>query len=277
MRGRRKNKEAAHNDAHRWVVSYADFITLLFAFFVVMYAISSVNVSKYKTLAKGMNTAFTAKNTKKAYVANAQKNNMDTAIEAPITEKNEFDSLIQALSELEDSDYQMNPKDGWVEMDISAGALFESGSAELRPLAVIKLMKIAAAIKDFPYPVAIEGYTDNVPISTSQYPSNWELSSARAGAVARSLASFGVGQQRMVVTGYGEQYPVADNGTEEGRSRNRRVNLIIAKDKKVPRLIDPSIDAKPVTQTAPQENIQGQSTTAPAVNGSSNKDIKEAP
>lgn len=285
MRGRRKNKAITHIDTHRWIISYADFITLLFAFFVVMYAISSVNVSKYKTLAKGMNTAFTAKSEKKAYVANAEKNNMDTAIESPLTDKSQFDSLIQALSQLEDSDYHMNPKDGWVELDISAGALFDSGSADLMPLATIKLMKIASAIKDFNYPIAIEGYTDNVPINTDQFPSNWELSSARAGAVARTLVNFGVAQSRISVTGYGEQYPVDDNGTEDGRSHNRRVNLIIAKDKTVPRLLDPAIGAPVVKQTVPADSQQPEVktksqegvSTSPVQAVPTDKDIKEAP
>ncbi len=247
MRGR-KNKSIEREDTHRWVVSYADFITLLFAFFVVMYAISSVNVSKYKSMAEGMHTAFTTKNNKKAIAELAQQKDLNAAVQSSINEKNKFDQLIQALSALQDSDYHMNPQDGWVELDIKAGALFDSGSANLRPVAVLKLMKLGSIIKEFPYPIAIEGYTDNVPISTAQYPSNWELSSARAAAVARCLASFGVEQNQMSVTGYGERYPVADNSTEEGRARNRRVNVIIAKDKLVPRLLNPAMSVNQKSQ-----------------------------
>ena len=248
MRGR-KNKPVPHEDTHRWMVSYADFITLLFAFFVVMYAISSVNVSKYKSLAEGMQTAFDSKASPKSGGPTSTQDSKST-VKTNINEKDQFNQLVKALSALQDSDYHMNPQDGFVELDIKAGALFDSGSANLRPVAIIKLMKLASIIKSLPYPIAIEGYTDNMPIDTEQYPSNWELSSARAASVARSLASFGVEQTRLSVTGYGEQYPIADNANEEGRSKNRRVNVIIAKDKTVPRLINPAISIKEQKQSA---------------------------
>lgn len=243
MHGRQKKSES-HEDTHRWVVSYADFITLLFAFFVVMYAISSVNVSKYKSLAQGMHSAFAKKSDKKPVVddpTNSKDPNSPTATSNP---RDPFGELVKSLADLQDSDYQMNPQDGWVELDIKAGALFESGSAELKPIAFVKLMQIAQVIKQLPYPIALEGYTDDMPISTSQYPSNWELSAARAASVARMLTIFGVEQSRITVTGFGDQYPIADNGTEEGRAKNRRVNMIIAKDKTVPRLLNPAIIMK---------------------------------
>lgn len=272
MRGR-KNKVVPHEDTHRWMVSYADFITLLFAFFVVMYAISSVNVSKYKTLAEGMHTAFTSKNNKQQGIAEESKvKNTKTAVKSPINQKDAFTQLIQALSALQDSDYHMNPQDGWVELDIKAGALFDSGSAELRPTAIVKLMKLASIVKTLPYPIAIEGYTDNEPIETPQYPSNWELSSARAAAVARVLSSFGVEQTQMSVTGYGEQYPVADNKTEEGRARNRRVNVIIAKDKTVPRLLNPAISIKDKKAKVGSELDKPVSPAQPAKTDINNKD-----
>lgn len=248
MRGR-KSKAVAHEDTHRWMVSYADFITLLFAFFVVMYAISSVNVSKYKSLAEGMHSAFTKKGKHQSVAEIASRKEAKSALENPIQEKDQFNELIKALSDLQDSDYHMNPQDGWIELDIKAGALFDSGSADLRPIAVVKLMQLADVIRKLPYPIALEGYTDNVPINTPQYPSNWELSSARAASVARCLTTFGVDQSRITVTGFGEQYPVADNGTEEGRAMNRRVSLIIAKDRTVPRLFNPEMSYK-VDQSA---------------------------
>lgn len=276
MRGR-KNKAVPHEDTHRWMVSYADFITLLFAFFVVMYAISSVNVSKYKSLAEGMNSAFTSKSKGQSVADVAQtKKDMKTAVESPIKDKDQFNQLIKALSALQDSDYHMNPQDGWVELDIKANALFDSGSANLRPVAVLKLMKLASIIKTLPYSIAIEGYTDNMPIETEQYPSNWELSSARAAAVARTLSSFGVNQKQLSVTGYGEQYPVADNGSEEGRAQNRRVNVIIAKDKTVPRLLDPSISSvkRPQTSNLPVKLEKPQAVTTPTNNDNNNKEIQ---
>lgn len=255
MRGR-KSKAVAHEDTHRWMVSYADFITLLFAFFVVMYAISSVNVSKYKSLAEGMHSAFTKKGQHQSVAEIASRKEAKSALENPIQEKDQFNQLIKALSDLQDSDYHMNPQDGWIELDIKAGALFDSGSADLRPIAVVKLMQLADVIRKLPYPIALEGYTDNVPINTPQYPSNWELSSARAASVARCLTTFGVDQSRITVTGFGEQYPVADNGTEEGRAMNRRVSLIIAKDRTVPRLFNPEMSYKIDKEAADNEQTQ---------------------
>ncbi|WP_115316962.1 flagellar motor protein MotB [Legionella birminghamensis] len=234
MRGR-KAKKIEKEDTHRWMVSYADFITLLFAFFVVMYAISSVNVSKYKSLADGMQSAFNQNGKQKAPMDNKKDGQLGGTLDIDA-----FNDLEQKLAELQDSDYSANRQNGWIELDIKAEALFDSGSAELRPLAVIKLMKVANILKKVSFPVALEGYTDNLPISTPQYPSNWELSAARAAAVARILTTYGVDPGRITVTGYGEQFPVAENNSDDGRAKNRRVNLIIAKDKTIPRLLNPA-------------------------------------
>lgn len=237
----RRNRTEEHTDNHRWVISYADFITLLFAFFVVMYAISSVNISKYKSLSEGMKSAFNNKDQNKA------TESTDTLKDGPEEKKTKgtyndgLEDLNKSLSELEDGDYKINRQDGWIELQITAGSLFDSGSADLKPEALIKLMKLAGKIKSLPYTVVVEGYSDNVPITSPQYPSNWELSATRAAVVGRILNSYGISTDRIVVTGYGEQYPVSDNYTEEGRSQNRRVNIVIAKNRKVDRLINPDM------------------------------------
>lgn len=200
-----------------------------------MYAISSVNVSKYKSLADGMQSAFNQNGKQKAPMDNKKDGQLGGTLDIDA-----FNDLEQKLAELQDSDYSANRQNGWIELDIKAEALFDSGSAELRPLAVIKLMKVANILKKVSFPVALEGYTDNLPISTPQYPSNWELSAARAAAVARILTTYGVDPGRITVTGYGEQFPVAENNSDDGRAKNRRVNLIIAKDKTIPRLLNPA-------------------------------------
>ncbi len=128
-----------------------------------------------------------------------------------------------------------------VEIDIKAGSLFDSGSADIKPEALIKLMKLAEKIKNLPFTVVVEGYTDNVPIETPQYPSNWELSAARAATVGRILNGFGIANHRILVTGYGDQYPITDNYTEAGRSQNRRVNILITKNRKVDRILNPDL------------------------------------
>lgn len=235
---RKKNKIESH-DAHRWVISYADFITLLFAFFVVMYAISSVNDSKYRSLSEGMHSAFNKKD--------GQKGKQQDSVSDPALEKRQgeaqdpFKGLQAALQGLGDGDYKVNGQDGWVEIDIQAGSLFIKGNADLKPEAMVKLMRIASIIKDLPYPVTLEGYTDNSPIETPQFPSNWELSAARAAAVGRVLNTFGVASGRISVTGFGEQFPIADNGTPDGQAKNRRVNILISKERNSGRASNPNV------------------------------------
>lgn len=237
----RRNRVEEHTDNHRWVISYADFITLLFAFFVVMYAISSVNISKYKSLSEGMKSAFNNKDQNKATQSTDNLQDGPEEKKTKGTYNDGLEDLNKSLSELEDGDYKINRQDGWIELQISAGSLFDSGSADLKPEALIKLMKLAGKIKSLPYTVVVEGYSDNVPITSPQYPSNWELSATRAAVVGRILNSYGISTDRIVVTGYGEQYPVSDNFTEEGRSKNRRVNIVIAKNRRVDRLINPDM------------------------------------
>ncbi|KTD41618.1 flagellar motor protein MotB [Legionella parisiensis] len=238
---KRKKRNEQNNDHHRWVVSYADFITLLFAFFVVMYAISSVNTSKYKSLSEGMKSAFNKKDEAQALKStkSIKDGPQSTPFRGPFHDG--LDELNQSLIELQDGNYKINRQEGWVELDIKAGALFDSGDADLKPEAFVKLMQLAAKLKKSSSLVAIEGYTDNVPIETPQFPSNWELSAMRAAAVGRTLNSFGITTDRILVTGYGEQYPVADNVTELGRAANRRVTIIITLNRNVPRLLNPAV------------------------------------
>ncbi|CEG56481.1 flagellar motor protein MotB [Legionella fallonii] len=240
MRSRR-NKQEEHIDSHRWVVSYADFITLLFAFFVVMYAISSVNVSKYRSLSDGMKSAFNKKDQNKATESTDKKADGPNDKKTSGKYRDGLDDLNKSLSELESGDFKISRQEGWIEMDIKAGSMFANGTADLTPEALVKLMQLAAKVKDLPYPIVVEGYTDDVPIETPQFPSNWELSATRAATVARILNSYGISNDRLLVTGYGDQYPIADNSTEEGRSQNRRVDIIIAKNRGVDRLTNPEM------------------------------------
>ncbi|WP_367605685.1 OmpA family protein [Legionella sp. W05-934-2] len=238
MAKRKRGHDKGHEDSHRWVISYADFITLLFAFFVVMYAISSVNISKYRSLAEGMSSAFNKHDRKRP--SNIIRERSEVAVETKINE-DDFNRLEMALQQLKGEEFKISRHEGWVELDIKAASLFDSGSAQLVPDAEKKLIQVAKLIDKLPYPVALEGYTDNKPIYTTQFPSNWELSSSRASAVARILTQNGVSAERVTVTGYAAQYPIATNRTEAGRAKNRRVNIIIAKDKTVPRLLNPEM------------------------------------
>jgi chemotaxis protein MotB len=115
----------------------------------------------------------------------------------------------------------------WVEVEIKADILFPSGSAEIGTPALAVLDRIAVILAERPYPIRIEGHTDTRPIRTSQFPSNWELSAARAARIVRLFEGHGISPGRMVVAGLGENRPLADNTTEEGRNRNRRVTIVI--------------------------------------------------
>jgi chemotaxis protein MotB len=118
-------------------------------------------------------------------------------------------------------------KQSWIEVEIRTDILFPSGSARLAPNAIDIIRRLAAVLARFPNPIRVEGFTDNVPIRTVQFYSNWELSAARAGSVVHVLADRGVASDRLAVVGFGEQHPVASNGNAQGRNANRRVTVVI--------------------------------------------------
>ena len=215
------------SDSHeRWLVSYADFITLLFAFFVVMYAISSVNEGKYRVLGDAIGTAFrvggpvvpasqlgTIRPSLSAQRERAAATNRSIAAAlAPLSQQGQMRVLRHARG---------------TTVEIGAGVLFAPGQAALRQESLQVLAALAGALRNGEQPVEVEGHTDDTPIKTAQFPSNWELSAARAGSVARVLAENGVRPERLVAIGYGEFRPVDANATEEGRARNRRVSVTI--------------------------------------------------
>ena len=243
---RRRRRQAEHENIDRWLISYADFITLLFAFFVVMYAISSVNEGKYRVLSDTMVSAFS---------------NMPRTLE-PIQIGDEglsgepgiFDEGLPGMSNgnldqiaddfervlrpLIDQDLINVTRDAdWIEIEINTSLLFGSGSAELEPDATPVLRSLAGILQQYPNAIQVEGFTDNVPITTMVYPSNWELSAARAASVVHLFNRSGVDPERMVAVGYGEYRPVADNTTAEGRRQNRRVVLVISADERERRLL----------------------------------------
>ena len=265
---RRRNKAAEHEsaDSHRWVVSYADFITLLFAFFVVMYAMSSVNQAKYKSLSEGMHSAFNNRDQHKSPTLTEKSKDGPNPIDKP-DPKGGFgdglDGLNSALNEFKNIEIQISRQDGWINMDIKAGSLFANGTAELTSSAMISLINLAHKIKDLPHAVAVEGYTDNIPINAPEYKSNWDLSAARAAAVGRVLNTYGVASERLLIIGYGDQFPLMSNATEVGRKENRRVNIVLTMDsivKRMPTEIDaqesktPSyIQALPIKEAPPSK------------------------
>lgn len=256
----RKHQHEDHVNHEAWAIPYGDLVTLLLAFFVVMYATSSVNEGKYKVLSDSLNAAFrgaprtmepisigdkpakakgddTMAGIKPGQVIKLQADPVtnppeqeskaeNTALQGHLQKMS--DDLETAMQELIDQEMiRIKRAPSWVEIEIKADILFPSGSAEIEPSAMAVLERIAAILAVRPYPIRIEGHTDTRPIKTSQFPSNWELSAARASRIVRLFEAHSILSSRMVVAGLGENRPLSDNTTEEGRNRNRRVTIVI--------------------------------------------------
>lgn len=248
----------------RWIVSYADFITLLFAFFVVMYSISSINEGKYKLLTGSLSDAFDtepmvavegmseqfyqlesgqdgeliveesqeAEDTSLSYEDLVEDQFSEQALDRAEQEIDQLGSRVeQQMPELIDQglvDVRRNKF--WLEVEIKSNLLFTSGSSVLLEDAITVLQELSRPFVGMPNRLNIEGFTDNRPISTTVYPSNWELSAARAATVVRLFEEEGIEPSRLASIGYGEHHPIASNDTIEGRARNRRVVIIVMAD-----------------------------------------------
>ena len=245
MLKKRKQKIDEHVDNHeRWLVSYADFITLLFAFFIVMYAVSSVNEGKYRVLSSSLVSAFKNDNstpsqsTEFSPISIQQSNQTDsiklidnTGIMR--TKKQEkmksmAKNILHALEPLvKDGQVRVAQSSLGITVEINASVLFSPGQAKLADSSSLTLQAVAHVIKGHEHEIHVEGHTDNLPIHTENFPSNWELSSARASSVIRLFIENGVEAHRLTAIGYGENRPIETNETPEGRKRNRRVTVMI--------------------------------------------------
>ncbi len=253
-RTRRKKNLFDEGDNHeRWLVSYADFVTLLFAFFVVMYSISSVNNEKYETLSEALGSAFsgdhdvqkvadpiqigevTPTTIKPIILENPTKEEIEKKrdLSAEILKERrelqliseQFEDVLQPY--IENKLVEVKRNDFWIELEMNSELLFLSGEAELSRKAIPVLKKVAEVVRAIPNAINIEGHTDNMPIDTVEFPSNWDLSSARATSVVRQFVQNGISAKRLSAIGYGEFHPIADNNNAEGRFKNRRVVLVL--------------------------------------------------
>lgn len=279
----RKRKHEEHINHEAWAIPYADLLVLLLAFFVVMYAISSVNLGKYRVLADSLVTAF--RSAPKSMVSIeagtpamaaqvpqlpkpqeprslAPFNTQRVPSKTPARESGNqpfieqvhagtqdlpriAEQIEQAMAPLIKQQLVAVRRDDqrrWLEVEIKASILFGSGSARLEREALPVLERLGAIMSQFANPIEVRGHTDNKPINTPVFPSNWELSAMRAASVVHLLAGSGVAPERLSAVGYGEHRPLADNGTELGRSQNRRVSLLILADEAVRRSLQ---DAHP--------------------------------
>ena len=238
----RRRKRVDHDNHERWLISYADFVTLLFAFFVVMYSISSVNEGKYKTFSNSLSIAFASRpgSASTGIAPNQQEQMLKALVDNRTARMGEQQRKIQErMKKLESGISQVmlsminqglvgisQSKRGVV-IDISASSLFKTGDATLQPEVLDVLRQVAAVLSREDQPIEVEGHTDDVPIKTVQFPSNWELSSARASSVTRMLIDNGVQTKRLAVVGLAENQPLAPNDSSENRARNRRVTITI--------------------------------------------------
>jgi chemotaxis protein MotB len=241
----RRKKKYEHVNHERWLVSYADFITLLFAFFVVLFASSQANKAKQTELSAAMQSAFTPMGVFEAHSKTppltdrrASVNSTPAAIPLPLpsvraesaeeTEKHLNRLLAEqvAAGHIPPGSVTMRITTEGLVISLHEAGFFPSGSAEVRAASIPMLSSLAKTLPTGP--LRIEGHTDNVPIHTAQFATNWELSTARATAIARLLLDRGpIDPANVSAAGYAEFHPVASNATEEGRARNRRVDIIL--------------------------------------------------
>ena len=258
MRRRRKYLDQRQSDNHeRWLVSYADFITLLFAFFVVMYALSTVSEGKYRVLSESLGSAFggsaperipSALAPQEPQVQEPQvhepppqepqvqeptlREDVQPAFETvkpaelPGIQREQMRGIAQDILKILDSlvrdgQVKVTQSNRGISVEINASVLFASGQAQLRPESGRALQQVAKVLAPTGQGIQVEGYTDDVPISTALFPSNWELSAARASSVVRLFSENGVAEQRLSVIGYG---PTA----QQRGTRPRKVGRAIA-------------------------------------------------
>jgi len=278
----RPKKHEEHTNHEAWAIPYADLLTLLLAFFVVMYAISQVNEGKYRVLSDSLFAAFrgsprtmepiqvgekqvgSGADIRTTIVQQAMLSGQPRSMLAPVPletglpkvngdaqnppkhvagEANKAATAAAAASSAlqkvaDEVEHAMDDlvkqnlvfvhrSEFWIEVEIRTDILFPSGVAQLQPSAEGVIARLADTLAPFPNPIRVEGHTDNVPIKTVAFYSNWELSAARAGSVVRVLSKHGVDPARLAVIGFGEQRPVQPNDTATGRNANRRVVVVI--------------------------------------------------
>ena len=307
----RKRRHEEHTNHEAWAIPYGDLITLLLAFFVVMYAMSSVNDGKYRILSDSLSAAFrggprsmqpievgarrvSAEPNGQALlitegmraskprsqlesiaaptagIAGEQPSaeelaRMKQAANAAAARRAQLDRIAgdveQAMASLIMQDQVVVRRhDDWVEVEIRADILFGSGSAALASQSTSAIAQLGDALRDSRNPVRVEGHTDNVPIRTNAFASNWELSAARAASVVRILVDRGIDPSRLAVLGLGEFRPAQLNDTIAGRGANRRVLLVILGDDQAP---EGSYAAERGTATQPLPAPVAPSPTAP--------------
>lgn len=212
-------------NVERWVISYADFITLLFALFTAMYAISNVDKQKMEQFTNSMKKAF-----KSQHVVSGTLNGGAGYFQVSYIEK----ELSKIFPKREAENIYLNKEDRGVVISLGDTVVFEPGSVEIKSEGIEKLREVALLLKKIPNSIIIEGHTDNVKVTSGNglIKNNWELSALRAAKVLEVFVNdFGISPEKISIAGYGEFKPVVSNDTPSGRARNRRVDIILIVDK----------------------------------------------
>lgn len=237
----------------RWLLTYADLITLLLAFFVIMYSMSQTDAKKYQALAHSLAIAFNSSSGGSSVVLD-QGGASTVQVPAPEEQSSSDLELLKKkkqemeIRKKENEEFQkikeqiekyaaklgfknkviMNIEERGLVISLADSVMFDTGKANLTPMAIKVLDQMAGLLKQLNNPIRIEGHTDNVPIKNSKYPSNWQLSTDRATTVLIYLIEkHGLSPQKLSAAGYGEYKPIVPNTSEENRSRNRRVDIVI--------------------------------------------------
>lgn len=266
----RKKKPHEHANHERWLVSYADFITLLFAFFVVMFASSQTDRGRAQQVSESVRRALEENQMISSLVGILggtidDKGKGNAMMRGPGGTKKGSESphalpppqLVELLpskkflenalkKEIESGKIQVQMGPRGLVVSLKEAAFFSPGDDTISPGSYGAIEKIAQAMRQLPNPIRLEGHTDSVPINNSRFRSNWELSAARSIAMLKLLSGrFGIPPQRMAVAGYADTAPVASNDTEEGRARNRRVDIVILNQSGLLGEPAPSVSDKP--------------------------------
>ncbi len=232
MKRRRNQTSEARPNHERWVISYADFMTLLLAFFIVMFATANADKGKAKVVSEAVKAAFSQGSdsaVREAVREAAQKFDPNAARSA-VAELSGYQTLLkQSLKrEIDQKEVEVHMEKRGLVISFKQAALFDSGQAIVKLTGIPTMQKVAAVISKLPNQIRLEGHTDNIPIHNDLFKNNWELSSARSIAILNQLSDkFGVDAKRLSVSGYADVAPIASNDTEEGRMKNRRVDVVV--------------------------------------------------
>ncbi len=301
----RRKKHEEHVNAEAWAIPYGDLVTLLFALFTVMYAMSSVNEGKFRVLSDSMIAAFhgTPKSMQPINIGEREPGKggdkplvgvsptallkikgqailakpPDAPAPLPLAEvpgalsrmQRQVQDAMQAL--IDAKLVTVRRENMWLEIEINTDILFPSGAAEFSPAAASVLDKLAEVLKPFPNPIRVEGHTDDRPIKTAAFPSNWELSAARAASVVHEFTKAGIDPLRLEIVGFGEFHPRQPNASPEGRNANRRVAIMVLEE------VTPGATVTAKTADAPAPDTAAPSPGPADANGAENPLLWEAP